>query len=295
MHLLQRGHSTSAASALWAQYWSLSKKKSQSRLALWGLALPFNEGRFQSATLYISLLAETFSPTFCESNTGPLLCCLYRPCYTGFVILGVIPFNRTNKQILSFAKTWMSLHFSQSQQAMSQVETAPEQCSTNTNLVFQVRLCCLVFVGFVCLLSDPPGFDPHHLLLNEAEDAPQKPANYLKWVDHQTRHWSVYSWSNNDSNWLWATAPLSSHRETFPQSCRMIVFPLLFGFLRVVPRCAVSHFNLFQAPSLHIAFNPSYDCSTSVLTPQQGLEVSCYLVTCTSLSPLPQSFSNKHL
>lgn len=56
-------------------------------------------------------------------------------------------------------------------------------------------------------------------------------------------------------------------------------FCFLFCYLRVVPRCAVSHFNLSQAPCLHIAFNLRYDCWTSPLTSRQRLEASCYLVT----------------
>ena len=49
-HLLQRGHSGRAASrAPHARYWSLQQQRSQSRLALWGLGLPFTGGRFQYA------------------------------------------------------------------------------------------------------------------------------------------------------------------------------------------------------------------------------------------------------
>lgn len=81
-----------------------------------------------------------------------------------------------------------------------------------------------------------------------------------------------------------------------PSSNRMFLFLLFpcFCVLRVVPRCAVSHFNLSQTPRLHIAFSLRYDCWTSPLTSQCRSEASCYLLAPSHRHALSFCPSNTH-
>lgn len=101
-----------------------------------------------------------------------------------------------------------------------------------------------------------------------------------------------------------SSALLGSHRDHTedtrhpppPSSNRMFLFLLFpcFCVLRVVPRCAVSHFNLSQTPRLHIAFSLRYDCWTSPLTSQCRSEASCYLLAPSHRHALSFCPSNTH-
>ena len=91
--------------------------------------------------------------------------------------------------------------------------------------------------------------------------------------------------------------PQGSHwRHETPPPNRMFLFLLFpcFCVLRVVPRCAVSHFNLSQAPRPHIAFSLRYDCWTSALTSQWRSEASCYLLAPSHRHALSFCPSNTH-